>query len=366
MRFICNTQSLCEGVTNVQRAVASKATLPALEGILIATDGDKIILSGYDLEIAIKTTIDANISEEGCIVVNARLFGDIIKKAQTETVSIEVDDNMIMTVRYGGCAFSITAIDANDYPDLPPIEENDSIEIDGELLRSMVSETIFSVSQSDDKPVHTGILFEITDGNIRLVAVDSTRFAIRNERIGGDKNMRFIIPAKTLNEVLKLIDDDDKVQLNIDSRHVSFNIGKFFVISRLLDGDFLDYTSIPDNRTTIATINTQDFIAAIDRMSPLIVERLASPVRCTFEDNTVYLKCETVLGKASDNIDCTIDGEQLEIGFNSKYMLDALKAVEDEEIKIAFGGPTQAIRILPVEGDCFSYLIMPIRLKDNR
>lgn len=366
MKFICNTQDLCEGVTNVQRAVSSKATLPALEGILIATDGDKIILSGYDLEIAIKTTVEANVGVEGCIVVKAHVFSEIIKKAHTETVSIEVDDNMNMIVRYGGCAFSIAAIDANEYPELPPIEENDSIEIDGELLHSMVSETIFSVSQSDDKPVHTGILFEISEGNIRLVAVDSTRFAIRNERIGGDKSMRFIIPAKTLSEVLKLIDDGDSVKISIDSRHVSFNIGKFLVISRLLDGDFLDYTSIPDIRTTIATINTQDFVASIDRMSPLIVERLSSPVRCTFEDNSVYLKCETALGKASDTIDCTIDGEQLEIGFNSRYMIEALRAIEDEEIKIAFGGPNQAIRILPIEGDCFHYLIMPIRLKESR
>ena len=355
MKFICNTQSLCEGVTNVQRAVSSKATLPALEGILIATDGDKIILSGYDLEIAIKTSVEANVVVEGCIVVKAHVFSEIIKRAHTETISVEVDDNMNIIVRYGGCAFSIAAIDANDYPELPPIEENDSIEIDGELLRSMVSETIFSVSQSDDKPVHTGILFEIADGNIRLVAVDSTRFAIRNERIGGDKNMRFIIPAKTLNEVLKLIDDGDTVKISIDSRHVSFNIG-----------DFLDVTSIPDNRTTIATINTQDFLAAIDRMSPLIVERLASPVRCIFEDDTIYLKCETSVGKASDNIDCSIDGEQLEIGFNSRYMIETLRAIEDEQIKIVFGGPNQAIRIIPVEGESFHYLIMPIRLKENR
>lgn len=365
MKFKCSTDILSEGIINVQRAVSSKSALPALEGILIATDTDKIILSGYDLEIAIKTTIDADIQTEGCVVVNARLFGDIIKKADSDIVSIEVDDNMTMTVRSGACAFSIMTIDANEYPELPPVEEKDSIEVSGELLRSMVSETIFSVSNSEDKPVHTGILFEIEENNIRLVAVDSSRFAVRNEAIECGKKMRFIIPAKTLSEVLKLIGEESSVKINVDARHVSFNIGKFLVISRLLEGDFLDYSSIPDNRITTVEVRTDELISSIDRMSLLIVERIASPVRCIFEDNTIFVKCETSLGKASDSVDCVIEGEQLQIGFNNRFMLDALKAVKDDTVKLAFGGPTQAIRIVPVSGNKFLYLIMPIRLKES-
>ncbi len=367
MKFSCFTDKLREGITNVQRAVASKSTLPALEGILIATDSDKIILSGYDLEIAIKTSIEANITTEGCVVVNARLFSEMIKKAQTDYVLIEVDDNMTMTVTSGSCAFTIMAIDANEYPELPPIDEKDSIEINSELLKSMVSETIFSVSTSEDKPVHTGILFEVKPDNMRLVAVDSSRFAIRNEKIDSGKNMRFIIPAKTMNEVMKLIgENDEKIKINVGTRHVSFNVGKFLVISRLLEGDFLDYNSaIPTTDSTIVEINTQDFINSIDRMSLLIIERITTPVRCVFENNVVYLKCATALGKASDSIDCKTEGDSIEIGFNNRYMLDALKAVEDDTVKLVFSGPHMPIKVLPVDGDEFLYIILPIRLKEN-
>lgn len=367
MRFTCFTDKLTDAITNVQRAVSSKSALPALEGILIATDEDKIILSGYDLEIAIKTTIEANVQTEGCVVVNARLLGEIIKKAQSETISVEVDDNMNMTVYYGASAFNITAIDANEYPELPPIDEKDSITIECEKLKSMVSETIFSVSTSMDKPVHTGILFEIENNNIRLVAVDSSRFAIRNEAIDSDKSMRFIIPSKTLSEVLKIIgEDDETISITVGTRHASFNVGSFLVISRLLEGDFLDYASaIHDYNATVVNIDTREFAESIDKMSPLITERIKSPVRCIFDNNNVVLKCATALGKGSDNVECKVEGNQLEIGFNNRFMLDALRAIKDDEIKIVFGGAQQPIKIVPIEGNSFLYLIMPIRLKDS-
>lgn len=362
MKFNCFTQALCDGILNVQRAVASKATIPALEGILISTDGDKIILSGYDLEIAIKTSIEANVSVEGSVVVKARLLGDIVKNAQSDIISIEVDDDLVMTVRSGACDFTISAIDANEYPELPPIEINDNINLNGKMFKSMVAETIFSVSTSDDRPVNTGILFEINEDNIRLVAVDSNRFAIRNENIENGKKMRFIIPAKTLSEVVKLISDDENVNINVDSRHVSFNVGDFLVISRLLEGDFLDYSSIPDNRTTTVEVNTSELIDSIARVS-LLIDRVTTPVKCKFEQNKVSLRCETEMGKAHDSIDCKMSGDELIIGFNSKFMLDALRAVKEDSVKIVFGGPIQPIRIIPVEGDSFLYLIMPIRFR---
>lgn len=362
MKFSCFAQPLCDGIMNVQRAVASKATIPALEGILISTDGDKIILSGYDLEIAIKTTVEANVAEEGSVVVKARILGEIVRKAQSDIISIEVNDDLIMTVRSGAWDFTIAAIDANEYPELPPVEINDNITLNGKMFKSMVAETIFSVSTSDDRPVNTGILFEINEDNIRLVAVDSNRFAIRNEDIENGKQMRFIIPAKTLSEVVKLIDDEEEVNINVDSRHVSFNVGNFLVISRLLEGDFLDYSSIPDNRTTEVEVNTAELISSIECVS-LMIDRLTTPVKCKIEQNKVSLRSETALGKAHGSIDCKMSGDELIIGFNGKFMLDALRAVKDETVKIVFGGPIQPIRIIPTEGEKFLYLIMPIRFR---
>ena len=348
MKFSCNTQALGEAVMNVSRAVSGKSALPALEGILIATDGDKIILSGYDLEIAIKTTVRATVAEEGCAVLSAKLFGEMIRKADSESITLSVDEKQAAVITAGNSKFSIMAIDANDYPELPAISDNRSIEIDCEMLKSMVEQTIFAVSTSETRPVHTGILFEIEDENLRLIAVDGYRLAIRNEKINNTGSMRFIIPAKTLNEILKLIGENDKtVQFHVAARHISFDVGNFLVISRLLEGDFLDYKSaIPDG-------------AAVT----VITDRLKSPVRCTFEENKAFLRCTTAIGRASDVVDCSISGGGVEVGFNNKYFLDAMRAVDSDQVKIELGTPKTPIKILPMEGDSFLFLVVPVILK---
>ena len=365
MKFSCNTQALGEAVMNVSRAVSGKSALPALEGILIATDGDKIILSGYDLEIAIKTTVRATVAEEGCAVLSAKLFGEMIRKADSESITLNVDEKQAAVITAGNSKFSIMAIDANDYPELPAISDNRSIEIDCEMLKSMVEQTIFAVSTSETRPVHTGILFEIEDENLRLIAVDGYRLAIRNEKINNTGSMRFIIPAKTLNEILKLIGENDKtVQFHVAARHISFDVGNFLVISRLLEGDFLDYKSaIPDGAAVTVIADTKALIDAVDRISLLITDLLKSPVRCTFEENKAFLRCTTAIGRASDVVDCSISGGGVEVGFNNKYFLDAMRAVDSDQVKIELGTPKTPIKILPMEGDSFLFLVVPVILK---
>ena len=229
----------------------------------------------------------------------------------------------------------------------------------------MVSQTVFAVSTVEgSKPVYTGILFEIEQSNIRLVAVDGHRLAIRNEQIVCDTNANFVIPAKTLNEILKLIDEDDKnVEMFADERHISFKTGNYLLVSRLIDGEFLDYNSvIPQNSSTTVIASCSELIRSVDRMSLFISEKLKSPVRCTFDEQKAFIRCSTALGKASDFVDCEIDGNPIEIGFDNKFFTDALRATGCDKVKIEMSGPTSPIIIKPLESDEFIFLILPVRL----
>lgn len=367
MKFVCSTLDLCEAVTNVSRAVSSKSSLPALEGILLASNQTQIILSGYDLEIAIKTTIHASVATEGCVVLNARLFGEILKKVSGDKITVSVDEKLNATISSGDSQFSIMAIDANDYPELPVLSEQKSISFDSDLLKSMVSQTIFAVSTSEIRPVHTGILFEIENNNLKLVAVDGYRLAIRNEKIGNSENTRFIVPAKALSEILKLVDEQtSQIAFNVGSRHISFEVGNFFVISRLLDGEFLDYKSaVPAGAQITVLAKAREMINAVDRISLLITDRVKSPVRCTFEDGKAFVRCTTAMGKASDVVSVETSGDPIEIGFNNKYFIDALRAVDCDVVKIEMNGPTSPMKIVPIEGDSFLFLVVPVRLKSE-
>lgn len=365
MKFVCEAGLLSEAVANVSRSVCTKATIPALEGILISTDTNRIILSGYDLELAIKTSVDAVVEEEGCAVLNARLFGEIIRKSGTSRISVAVDERLNAVITSGETEFTVMAANPNDFPELPEISDEKMLEIDCEILKSMVTQTIFAVATSEIRPVHTGILFEVEQDNIRLIAVDGYRLAVRNEKIKTDTQMKFIVPAKALHELLKLIGDDDKtVKFNVGRRHVSFDIGAFFVISRLLDGDFLDYnTAVVPGATLTVLAKTKDLIDAVDRISLLITDRIKSPVRCTFEDQKAFVRCTTTIGKASDVVSCETTGDPVEIGFNNRYFLDAMRAVDCDVVKLELNGAASPIKIMPTDSDSFLFLVVPVRLK---
>ena len=367
MKFSCNRVQLSEAVTNVQRAVSSKAAIPALEGIYITAKNDRLTLVGYDLDIAIETAIDAFITEEGRAILNARLLGDILRKAEGEHVNIEVDQKFGAKIYAESSHFEIMGIDPNEFPELPDVSKTQNITIDYKLLQSMVSQTIFAAATTELKPVHTGILFEIDGGVIRLVAVDGYRLAIRTEAIDAPEDMRFIIPAKAMGEILKLAGEDAKeVSFQIGKRHARFNVSGFSLVSRLLYGDFLDYkAAVPKGAATSAVVNTRALIASIDRLSLIITDRIKSPVRMDVRDDGINLKCVTALGRAEDAVACEKSGDDLTIGFNNRYMLDALRATDTDQVRIECNGATAPIKILPMEGDSFLFLVLPVRIANG-
>ena len=368
MKFTCDRQALAEAVLNVQRAISNKSSIPALEGILLKANGAALFLCGYDLALGMTTEIEAAVEEPGEIVLSAKLFCDIVRRLPDRIVSIESDAKHMTVIQCGQSRFSIVGIPAEEYPELPTVNSDKGVKLPHKVLKSMIRQTIFAVSDSDAKPIHTGTLFEIGGHKIRLVSVDGYRLALREEDVQSDEeDLSFVVPGKTLQEVSKLLpEDDEPCTLCVGSRHILFSIQNYTVISRLLEGEFLDYrAAIPQTSTTEVHLKTQDFIDSVERVSLLITERLKSPVRCIFEDNEVRLSCYTPIGRASDSFPEKLTGSTVEIGFNNKYLLDALRNTEGDEVKLQLNGPLAPMKVLPLEGESYLFLVLPVRLKNE-
>ena len=372
MRFTCSSQILSEACMNVQRATSSKSTnLPTIEGILIKAENDKIMLTGYDLEMGIITSVTGRVEQTGSIILNAKILCDILRNVPDEHVSIECDERLICKIKSGDSEFSITGFSEEEYPELPTVSGGFPIVVKGEVLKDMIKKTIFATADNGAKIVHTGVRFEISSGNIRLVAVDGYKLAIRNEKIdyeGEEKN--FIIPKKTLNEIMKLAGDgDDTVSMIVASRHIMFECGNYYIVSRLLEGEFLSYKSaIPTTAKTEVKVNTRKIISSIERTSLIITERIKSYIRCIFDNESIRISSTTALGTANDRILADIQGERVEIGFNNKYLLDALKVCDTDEITLRLNGSVSPIIIVP-DDECsliyernFLFMVLPVRM----
>lgn len=362
MRFRALRTDLSSAVSNVSRAVSAKATIPALEGVLIKAYNGSLEISGYDLEIGIVTSIEAIVMEEGEIVVSARLFNDIIRKLPEEIVSIETDDRMITYIHSGAADYQIVGINSAEYPELPNVEEKCAMTVNAEIFKNMIRQTVFATSDNMAKPIYTGSLFEIKDGLFKIVAVDGFRMAIREENVDSDIEAKFVVPAKTQNEILKLITDNKKdVSMIVGQRHITFKIENYSIISRLLEGNFLDY-KMPPSAATQFVISTRVLASSVERMALLTSEKIQSPVRCSISADEIKLSCSTSVGRANDMIPASVTGSDVEIGFNNRYLLDALKNADTDEVRVLLNGSLQPMIIRPVSGQSFTFLVVPMRL----
>lgn len=367
MKIVCQKALLVDAVSNVSRAVSSKSPIPALEGILIKASGDQVTLVGYDLEIGIITSVEADVKEAGEIVLTARLLLDIIRKIPSETISITCDEKQMCVIKGGVSEFTILGIPASDYPELPSVDENSSLVLKQGVLKSMIDQTLFAIATTDSKPVHTGSLFDVKKENITLVSVDGYRLALRKEPFIADQECSFIVPGKTLSEVSKLLkEEENEVCMVVSHKHIIFRIDGYNVISRLLEGDFLDYNAaIPKTEKTSIEVSTRLLIEGIERTSLLISDRLRSPLKLNMVDEKIKISCNTTMGKAYDEVDCKINGDGINMGFNNKYLLDALKASECDMVKLQINGPVSPMRVVPLEGESFLFLVLPVRVKND-
>ena len=367
MKIICDSADLAKAAFSVQRTVSGKSTIPSLEGILIEAFENKIKLTGYDLEVGSTVIIDGDVRTEGKIVLNAKNFCDILRMVPDDTISIETDDRNIAKIKSGEADYSIIATNAEDYPELPTLSKFSPVVVELGLLKDMIKKTIFSVSTGERNPVHNGVKFEISQNKIVLVAVDGARLAVRREEINYDEDqngvLNFVVPAKTLGEMQKNTSDDDTpVEIKVGDRHIIFSIGEYKVISRLLEGNFLNYKSaIPISSETTIIVETKRLIESIERTSLIITDK-SSPLRLIVENDVLKFSSVTALGTASDRMAADIEGKNIEIGFNNRFVLDCLKVCDVEKIKIEMISANQPITFSPLEGDHFFFLILPVRI----
>lgn len=366
MKMKCEKSVLCEAAAVVSRAVSSHSSIPTLEGILIRCSSVGMELFGYDLDTGISTRIDAQVSEPGEIVLPAKVFLDITKRLDDEFITIEVGDKCLTEIKGGKTEFTILGMPADDFPEFPTIGEVTDFELPQATLKSMIDQTIFAVSQSDAKPIHTGSLFELENETLSVVSVDGYRLALRRERVFFEQELRFVVPGRALGEVSRVLDEEseDPAGMQISKKHIIFHIGDYQIFSRLLEGEFLDYhAAIPSGEVLTVRVNTRVLIDAVERVSLLISDRIKSPLRVKFYEGGVDLSCSTALGRANDTIAAVIEGQGIEMGFNNRYLLDALRAAVCDEVVLQINNPLSPMKVVPTQGDAFTFLVLPVRLK---
>lgn len=367
LQFSCEKALLLNAVNTASRTVAAKSSIPALEGLLL--DGeDMLTLSGYNMQTGIRTSLDAEIRQSGRIVLSARLFGDIIRRMPDDMIVFSADEKYLVTLTCGDARFEILGLSADDYPELPEVDDEYSMTIQQGTLKSMINETGFAVSTNESRPIHTGSLFEVEEGSLTVVSVDGFRLALRHEkpeRLEGGA-FRFVAPGNALSEVEKICEDsDEEITIIQGKRHLLFQTGSTQLICRRLEGEFLDYkNAIPHNNPIHLEVEKRSMLDSLDRVSVVISEKLKSPVRCQFENGRVMLSAKTGNGEAKDVCALKGDGENLEIGFNNRYLMDALRYAPSDTLLLELNTGISPCILTPADGsDRFIYMVLPVRLK---
>ena len=371
MKFICEKEKLLKGINSVINGVATKTTMPILEGILIQTNDKEIKLTSYDLEIGIEYIIESDVEEQGSTVVNATMFTEIVRKLPDTDISISINENNLLEIECEGSLYKLATMNPDEFPELPKINIDNSIEIEQNLLKNMIRKTIFAVSNEENKPIFTGCLFEVKENKLIVVAVDGYRLALKTNILNSASNdFHAVIPGKTLNEINKIIlDSFDTVKIGISKNQALFEMENCKIVTRLLDGEFLNYNNaIPANWETRVRVNKNNIQNCFERIilisSSSIEKEKKYPVKISIEIGKIVISCTNQTGDAKEEIYVTTEGKNLDIGFNPRYFLDALKVIEDEEVYIDFGTNISSCIIRPVESDEYKYMILPIRMKD--
>ncbi|MGM7723385.1 DNA polymerase III subunit beta [uncultured Metabacillus sp.] len=376
MKFIIQRDHLVQSVQDVMKAVSSRTTIPILTGIKIVANSEGVTLTGSDSDISIESFIPVEengqeiveIIQSGSIVLQARFFSEIVKKLPMDIVEIEVGNHHSTVIRSGKAEFSLNGLDAEEYPQLPQVEEENIFKIPTDLLKAMIRQTVFAVSTSETRPILTGVNWKLENGELICIATDSHRLALRKAAIANENQSSYnvVIPGKSLSELSKILDDtSDLIEIVITENQVLFKAKNLLFFSRLLDGNYPDTSRlIPSDSKTNMTIHSKEFLQAIDRASLLAKEARNNVVKLsTLTDGMIEISSNSPeIGKVSEEIQTSeIQGEELKISFSAKYVMDALKALEGTEINVNFTGAMRPFVIKTTDDDSMLQLILPVR-----
>lgn len=363
MKIICNKSELVKGVSIVSKAVPSKTTMPILECILIDATTDVIKLTANDMELGIETRIEGEIIDRGIMALNAKIFSEIVRKLPDNEVTIATDEDGQTLITCEKAMFNIAAQSGEDFSYLPAIEKDDYITISEFTLKEMIRQTIFSIADNDTNKMMTGELFEIDEDVLKVVSLDGHRISIRKVELKqAYASKKVIVPGKTLQEISKIINGDSEADVDISftKNHIVFEFDKTVVVSRLIEGEYFRIEQmLSSDYETKVHINKKELLNCIDRATLLIKEGDKKPIIINMVEDTMELKIQSQIGSMNEDITIHKDGKDLMIGFNPKFLIDALRVIDDEEVDLYFMN-AKAPCFIKDENQNYIYLILPV------
>ena len=379
MKIQCERGVLLGALSTAARAVSSRSSVAALEGLLAGAD-DSLSFTGYNMETGITAIVtECEILEKGEVVIPARMLVDIVRKMPDDTVTLTSTDDLMVEITCGAARFRVMGIAAGQYPKLPEFDRETRLTLPQKLLKSMLNGVLYAASVSENKTVHSGALFDLKDGLLNIAALDGFRLALRGEKVEsgvGVDEIKFVAPGQALREIEHILSDEGEVNIIIGGRHILFELDGVTVLSRLLDGEFLDYKkAVPDNQTVILTADARELLERAERVSLLVNEKVKNPVRLICGDGQITFAINTPLGSANDVCPCeggvpAEDGGEMEIGFNHRYLIDAIKAALSlpdggDNITLKLSTPLSPCVIEPEGGEGYKAMVLPVRLTVN-
>lgn len=364
MIFVCDKSKIQEAITIAQKAITGKSTMPILEGLYIEAKNNVVTLIGSDKDVSIETKLDADVIEPGKLVVDAKIFGEIIRKLPNDQIKISTMENDIIQIICQKSVFDLLHMSADEFPSLPKINENMIFSIPQGLLKNMIKGTSFAIAQDETRPILQGILFEVRDSKLNLVALDGYRLALRSEFIDINNTINAVIPGKTLTEVAKILEDSNEiVNITFTPNHILFNMKETKVISRLLEGEFIKYDALlPKEHKLLITVDKQSLQNGIERASLMAKEGNSNLVKFDIKDDNIVITSNSQLGKVREEVCIELQGEGIQIAFNSKYLLDVLKNMEEDKIEIRLTSSVSPCIIKNKNSSASEYLVLPVRI----
>lgn len=366
MKISCQKSNLLSGVNTSLKAVSTRTTLPILQCILLQATQDEFKLVSNDLELGIESHVEANIIESGSVALDARIFSEIVKKLPDAVVDITVDESNLTTIICQKSIFKIPGQPGTEFIQLPQVTKDKSISMSQSILKDMIHQTIFSIAVKEIKPILTGELIEIRQNKLSIVSMDGYRISIRNAIFNDDfEDMAVVVPGKTLNEISKILSADEAEMMSIyfTDKHILFELEDSIVVSRLLEGDYPKYASLfSADYETLITVNRKELMMSIERAALIARESKKSPIKLEIKESTLAITSNTELGNVHEEMAIKKEGQELEIAFNPRYLIDSLKVIEDEEICLQFTNALNPCIMRQIDEDKFKYLILPIRL----
>ncbi len=364
MLVSCHGVDLSDAFLSVSKAISNKITNPILEGIKIVAEDDTLTLSATDTELSIERKIKANIKSEGEAVVPGKFITEFIKKLTNEMIELEVNEKNQLIIRYDDSQSIIQCYNVLEYPSFKSVETMDYFGISKKDLKTIINKTIFSVAVDDSRPILKGVLFDLEKNTLNAIALDGYRLAKVKKNVVSELTMSIVIPAKSLMEVSRILDDsDDIINVYVDKSTLMVDFGDTKVTTRLLEGDFVNYKQIISaNYQTQCVVNKKQFEDALERASLLSKVGQGNCVKFDIKEKNLCITSNSELGNVKENVSVNMTGKELLIAFNARYFIEDLKVNMDEFVKICFNSPANPCVIVPVEGDEFLYLILPVRM----